>query len=192
MTAISSTSTAANFASRFENRLQNRVQNAVSSGQISSADGTAISKALSDVQSQLSAGASPQSSATSSQAPTSFQDKIGSLIDNEVSSGKLTSAQATELKTVLSQGIGRGHHGHRAGGSDPDNDGDGNNPASLGAASTDPSSQTATTAQSVNPVDAFLKILQDSQNTNNASYSASGSNAQNNSTTPPLLLNTLV
>ncbi|MDB5738023.1 MAG: hypothetical protein JWO65_1691, partial [Sphingomonas bacterium] len=49
-------------------------------------------------------------------APASMKDRVDGAIDNEVSSGKLTSDQATELKSLFAKAAGHMHmhHAHAA------------------------------------------------------------------------------
>lgn len=164
------------------NRLQTRISNAAKSGQLSQADGTAIGSALGDIASQLQT--SRAQAGASNTGPAQFRKKLDSLINGEVASGKLTDAQATELKSMLQpgkggpDGPGGAGHGHKAKGAsdgkDQENDGDGDDKASASSSSatnvlaealsaSDPS-QAASTASS-DALAGFLKILQDAQKT---------------------------
>src|ERR1700753_703616 len=97
--------------------LQNELQSEVSSGAVSSSDQSALSSALTDINSSLqSASSSSQSSGTQSQ-PGDIKSKIDALIQNEVSSGNLTSDQATELQNVFQNAFANGPGG--AGGPPP-------------------------------------------------------------------------
>ena len=166
--------------SGIENRLQTRISNAAKSGQLSQADGTAIGSALGDIASQLQT--SRTQAGASNTGPAQFRKKLDSLINGEVASGKLTDAQATELKSMLQpgkggpDGPGGAGHGHKAKGAsdgkDKENDGDGDDKASASSSSatnglaealsaSDPS-QAASSASS-DALAGFLKILQDAQ-----------------------------
>ena len=82
-------------------RLQDELQSEVNSGAVSSSDQDALSSALNDIDSQLqSSQASDQASGTRP-SPGDLKSKIDDLIAGEVSSGKLTSDQATELQGVF-------------------------------------------------------------------------------------------
>src|ERR1700677_2167297 len=110
MTSISATSNN-NYLSPLQ-LLQNELQSEVSSGTISSSDQSALSSALTDINSALQSGSSSASSSSSSSStnssPGDLQSKINTLIAGEVSSGKLTSAQATELQGVFTAAFANG------------------------------------------------------------------------------------
>lgn len=105
-------------------RVQNTLKRDVDAGTISATDGTALASAISDIGSQLQAGgatataATGTSTATGSTTPTSMKDRVDSMIDGEVSSGKLTSDQASELKQVFAQAHAHMHGAHGHGGGD--------------------------------------------------------------------------
>ena len=172
---MSSISSASSFFSNYESLVQKRIGNAASSGQLSQTDGTAIGSALGDIGTQLQSSSTQGSQGS---GPGQLRDKIDTLINGEVSSGKLTDAQATELKNFLqphkggpggASGAGHSHHAKGASdGKDKENDGDGDDQAgatsSLSAAlqSADPSQETSTSLD--DPLAGFLKVLQDAQN----------------------------
>src|SRR6185437_8221218 len=79
--------------------VQAELQQEVNSGAISSSDQSALSSALNDISSSLQDGSG--SSGAGSSSPGDLKSKIDSLIANEVSSGKLTQQQATELQGVF-------------------------------------------------------------------------------------------
>ena len=110
MTSISATSNN-NYLSPLQ-LLQNELQSEVSSGTISSSDQSALSSALTDINSALQSGSSSASSSSASSStnssPGDLQSKINTLIAGEVSSGKLTSAQATELQGVFTAAFANG------------------------------------------------------------------------------------
>ena len=114
MTSISAAS-ASSYQSPLQ-RLQDELQSEVSSGAVSSSDQSALSSALTDIDSSLqSSQASDQTSGTKP-SPTDLKSKIDDLIQSEVSSGKLTSDQATELQGVFKAAFANGPDG--AGGAD--------------------------------------------------------------------------
>ena len=106
MTSISATSNS-NYLSPLQ-QLQNELQSEVSSGTVSSSDQSALSSALTDINSSLQSGSASTSSSSSSSSPGDLQSKINSLIAGEVSSGNLTSAQATELQGVFTNAFADG------------------------------------------------------------------------------------
>ena len=79
--------------------VQAELQQEVNSDAISSSDQSALSSALNDISSSLQDGSG--SSGAGSSSPGDLKSKIDSLIANEVSSGKLTQQQATELQGVF-------------------------------------------------------------------------------------------
>lgn len=95
-------------------RLKTELASEVSAGTISSADQSALSSALDDIDASMKAGRST----SGSQPPSSdeMQAKIDSLIDDQVSSGKLTSDQAEELKEVFANTFAEGAGGPPPGG----------------------------------------------------------------------------
>ncbi len=105
MTSISALST--NTYQSPLQKLQAELQSEVSSGAISSSDQSALSSALTDIDSAL------QSSLTSGSkgSPGDLKSKIDNLISSEVSGGKLTSDQATELKGVFKAAFANGPGG---------------------------------------------------------------------------------
>ena len=91
-------------------RMQQMLQSAVSAGTVKSADQSALSGALDDIDTALKSGASAGAT-----QPGGMKTKIDGLIDQEVSNGKLTDDQATELKQVFAdaaQKMGGAHHHH--------------------------------------------------------------------------------
>jgi len=118
-------------------RLQSTLASEVSSGAISSSDQSALSSALSDIDSALKSQAPQAGTSPSSGTPPSrdaIKSKIDSLIADEVKSGKLTSAQADELKQVFAKAF-QGHH--QGGGEDgPGGPGGAGGPGGGGANST--------------------------------------------------------
>ena len=142
-------------------RLQDELASEVSSGAVNSSDQNALSAALTDIDSELK---SQMQSAGGAQPPSpgDMKSKINSLIAGEVSNGKLTSAQADELKNVFANAFKGGPHG--AGG---DADGDGDSSAAA--------SSTSSTSSDVSKLlQDFLKLIQDSQGSSSSSYGTDG------------------
>src|ERR1700761_5266125 len=90
--------------------LQAELQSEVNSGAVSSSDQSALSSALTDINSALQGGGANSSSGSGSPPanPGDIKSKIDGLIANEVSSGKLTSQQATELQGVFQNAFAGG------------------------------------------------------------------------------------
>jgi hypothetical protein len=102
VTSISSTSLSSSFVSPRE-RLQTELESQISAGSIQSTDLDALTGALDDIDATMTqqrpalGGSRP--------SPTDMADKINSLIDSQVESGKLTSDQADELKNVFANAL---------------------------------------------------------------------------------------
>jgi hypothetical protein len=113
--------------------LQNELTSEVKAGTISSADQSALSSALDDIDKAMQ---SSKPSAGSRPSPDEMKSKINDLIAGEVSSGKLTSDQADELKNVFSNAFKGGPGG--AGGPPPGAGGAGGAGGSKSSEDTDP------------------------------------------------------
>jgi hypothetical protein len=169
MTSISATSTS--FLSPLQ-QLQKELQAELTSGKISSTDKDALSSALTDIDSSLQGSRS--SGSASKASPDDMKSKIDDLIAGEVSSGKLTSDQATELKDVFKTAFAGGPGGAGGAGGPP--------PGPPPSDSTDSTSSTSGTDSSSGTsvsdiLQQFLKTLQDQLSAASTSYSASGTTA---------------
>ena len=91
-------------------QLQKELQSEVTAGKITSADQDALSAALTDIDASLQSSR-PSHSAGTRPSPEDMKAKIDDLIAGEVSSGKLTSEQATELKGVFEAAFANGPGG---------------------------------------------------------------------------------
>lgn len=170
--------------------LQAELASEVKAGTISSADQSALSSALSDIDSAMQAS---KPSAGSRPSPDEMKAKIEGLIDDQVSSGNLTSEQAEELKGVFESAFKGGPGGAGgpppggpggAGGSksseetDPaDSNGDGTVSA-IEQAAYDATNKTDSTSSSDSDVTKllqnFLDSLKESQS-KNSTYGGGGS-----------------
>src|SRR5215475_270988 len=113
-------------------RLQDELQSEVKSGAISSSDQDALATALTDIDTAIQAGRASDEAGGTRPSPGDLKSKIDDLINGEVSSGKLTSDQATELQGIFKAAFahgpggagGHGGHGgpHGAGGPPPSDD----------------------------------------------------------------------
>ena len=131
MTSISAAS-AQTYQSPLQ-KLQDALLSEVKSGAIKSSDQDALASALTDIDSAMqSSRASDQASGTRP-SPADLKSKIDDLINGEVSSGKLTSDQATELQGIFKAAFANGPGG--AGGPPP-----GGPPPADGASSSDDTS----------------------------------------------------
>src|SRR5438128_3083932 len=138
-------------------KLQDELLSEVNSGAISSSDKDALASALTDIDSAMqSSRASDQASGTRP-SPSDLKSKIDDLINGEVSSGKLTSDQATELQAVFKAAFangpggpgGAGGQGGPGGAGGPPPGGHGGPPPSDSASSSDDSSSSTTTADDI-------------------------------------------
>jgi hypothetical protein len=150
--------------------LKKELAKEVSSGTVSSTDQTTLSSALEDIDKALKSDASSSSSSSSSSTPPSpdqMKSKIDDLIQSEESSGKLTSAQATELKNVFANAFAGGPGG--AGGAS-------SAASSSDSSSTDSSSSSSssTTSDVQDLLKKLLEALQSSNSQTSSSYSSSG------------------
>jgi len=180
MSISSATSASSSYSTSPLDRLKQELAKEVSSGQISSTDETALSSALDDIDSAMKSGASSAASGSggSPPSPEAMQSKINDLIQNEVSSGKLTSDQASELKSVFANTFSGGP------GSSADAGG-------TSSSSSDSSSSTASSSSSDTDklLQELLQALQSSMGQGASSYNGSGASASSGTANTSLLLN---
>src|ERR1700704_1503660 len=109
-------------------KLQAELQAEINSGTIGSSDQDALSSALTDIDSSLQSSRASDSAGGTRPSPDDLKSKIDDLIAGEVSSGKLTSDQATELQGVFKAAFANGPggaggaHGHGGPGGPPPTD----------------------------------------------------------------------
>ena len=157
-------------------KLQDELQSEVNSGAISSFDKDALSAALTDIDSAMQASRASDQAGGTRPSPGELKSKIDDLIAGQVSSGKLTSDQATELqgifKSAFAHGPGGSHGAGGAGGS-PSGGGPGGPPPSDEASSSDDTSSTSTSVEDI--LKQFLESLQAQMSASSSnSYSATG------------------
>ena len=92
-------------------RLQDELQSEVNSGAINSSDQDALASALSDLDSAMQASRASDEASGTRPAPGDIKSKIDNLINDQVSSGKLTSDQATELQGIFKSAFANGPGG---------------------------------------------------------------------------------
>jgi hypothetical protein len=163
MTSISATTNQYAFTSP-RDRLQNELTSEISAGTIKSADLDPLSAALDSIDETLkSQRESDQAAGSGPPSPDQMKSKIDDLIASQVSSGKLTSDQADELKNVFASAFASGPggpggpHGHHGG---PGGPGGG----AAGAQGSDTSDSDDTSSVDSNIQDllaSFLKTLQE-------------------------------
>ena len=179
MTSISAAS-AQSYQSPLQ-KLQDELLSEVNSGAISSSDKDALSAALTDIDSSMqSSRASDQASGTRP-SPGDLKSRIDDLINGEVSSGKLTSDQATELQGVFKAAFANGPGGGGPGGAGgPPPGAHGGPPPSDGASSSDDSSSSTTSADDI--LKQFLQSLQEQLSASSSTtYGATGSSSTSSS-----------
>src|ERR1700704_6488687 len=109
MTSISAASSSA-YLSPLQ-KLQDELQAELKSGAISSGDQGALSSALTDINSSVQTSPASDQAGGSKPSADGLKSKIDDLIAGEVSSGKLTSDQATELQGVFKAAFANGPGG---------------------------------------------------------------------------------
>jgi hypothetical protein len=168
-------------------RLQDELQSEVSAGTISSSDQTALSSALTDIDTAMQASRASDQSSGTRPSPGDLKSKIDSLIAGEVSAGKLTSDQATELQGVFKAAFANGPGGAGgpggpggAGGPPP------GPPPSDGASSATSTTSSGSSSSSDSAYSAddllkeFLQLLQNSLSSS-TSYGATGTSGSSSS-----------
>jgi hypothetical protein len=175
MTSISAISSS-NYQSPLQ-KLQDELQAEIDSGTIGSSDQDALSSALTDIDSSLQSSRASHSAGGTRPSPGDLKSKIDDLIAGEVSSGKLTSDQATELQGVFKAAFANGPGG--PGGPGGAHGGHGGPPPTDGAASSSDSASSSSGASSADDIlQQFLQSLQESLSASSStSYSATGSSS---------------
>ena len=187
MTSISAAST--NTYQSPLQKLQNELASEVSSGAISSSDKDALSAALTDIDSAMQASRASDQASGTRPSPDDLKSKIDDLINGEVSSGKLTSDQATELQGIFKSAFANGPGGPGgpggAGGPPP-----GGPPPSGDASSSDDSSSSSSSSTSIDDIlKQFLESLQESLSASSStSYGATGATSSSSSASFSALL----
>jgi hypothetical protein len=157
-------------------KLQDELQAEINSGTIGSSDQDALSSALTDIDSSLQSSRASDSAGGTRPSPGDLKSKIDDLIAGEVSSGKLTSDQATELQGVFKAAFANGPGGPGGpGGAHGGHDGP---PPTDTASSTDSTSSSSGTSSADDILQQFLQSLQESLSASSStSYSATGSSS---------------
>ena len=191
MTSISAISSS-NYQSPLQ-KLQDELQAEINSGTIGSSDQDALSSALTDIDSSLQSSRASDSAGGTRPSPGDLKSKIDDLIAGEVSSGKLTSDQATELQGVFKAAFANGPGGAGGpGGAHGPHGGHDGPPPTDSASSTDSTSSSSSTSSPDAILQQFLQSLQDSLSSlSSSTYSATGTTDSGNtsSTSSSLLIN---
>ena len=177
MTSISAAS-AQTYQSPLQ-KLQDELLSEVKSGAIKSSDQDALASALTDIDSAMQASRASDQTSGTRPSPADLKSKIDDLIAGEVSSGKLTSDQATELQGIFKAAFANGPGG--AGGPPP-----GGPPPVDGASSSDDTSSSTTSIDDI--LKQFLQSLQESLSASSSSYGASGNSSTGSSVSFSALL----
>jgi len=188
MTSISALS-ANSYQSSPLQRLQDELQSEVNSGAIGSSDQSALSSALTDIDSALQAGRSSDQSSGTRPSPGDLKSKIDDLIQSEVSSGKLTSDQATELQGVFKAAFANGPGGAGGPGGPGGPGGAGGPPPgpppSDSSSSTDGTDDSSSDNSVADLLQQFLQALQNSL-PSSTSYNAAGTSSTTSSNSSQL------
>ena len=187
MTSISAAST--NTYQSPLQKLQDELLSEVNSGAIKSSDKNALSAALTDIDSAMQASRASDQASGTRPSPDQLKSKIDDLISGGVSSGKLTSDQATELQGVFKAAFANGPGGAGgsggpggAGGPPP-----GGPPPADNASSSDDSSSSTSSIDDI--LKQFLQSLQQSLSASSStSYSATGTSSSSSSSSFSALL----
>jgi hypothetical protein len=167
-------------------KLQDELLSEVNSGAISSSDKDALSAALTDIDSAMQASRASDQASGTRPSPDQLKSKIDDLIAGEVSSGKLTSDQATELQGVFKAAFANGPGGAGGAGGPPPG-GPGGPPPADGASSIDDSSSSTTSIDDI--LKQFLQSLQESLSASSStSYGATGSSSTSSASFSALLI----
>jgi hypothetical protein len=167
-------------------KLQDELLSEVNSGAISSSDKDALSAALTDIDSAMQASRTSDQASGTRPSPDQLKSKIDDLIAGEVSSGKLTSDQATELQGVFKAAFANGPGGAGGAGGPPPG-GPGGPPPADGASSIDDSSSSTTSIDDI--LKQFLQSLQESLSASSStSYGATGSSSTSSASFSALLI----
>jgi hypothetical protein len=164
----------------------------VNSGAISSSDKDALSAALTDIDSAMQASRASDQASGTRPSPDELKSKIDDLIAGEVSSGKLTSDQATELQGIFKAAFangpgGAGGPGGPGGAGGPPPGGPGGPPPTDGASSSDDSSSSTTSIDDI--LKQFLESLQESLSASSSTtYGVNGSSSTSSSASFSALL----
>ena len=194
MTSISAAS-AQSYQSPLQ-KLQDELLSEVKSGAIKSSDQDALASALTDIDSAMQASRASDQASGTRPSPDGLKSKIDDLIAGEVSSGKLTSDQATELqgifKAAFANGPGGagGPGGPGGAGGPPPGGGPGGPPPADGASSSDDSSSSSSSSTSIDDIlKQFLQSLQESLSASSStSYGATGATSSSSASFSALLI----
>ena len=161
-------------------KLQDELLSEVKSGAVKSSDQDALASALTDIDSAMQASRASDQASGTRPSHADMKSKLDDLIAGEVSSGKLTSDQATELQGVFKAAFAKGPGGPGGAGGPPP----GGPPPWGDASSSDDTSSSSSTSTSIDDIlKQFLQSLQESLSASSStSYGATGTTSSSSST----------
>src|SRR5258708_1465879 len=170
MTAISTVSSNQYALTSPRDLLQNELTKEGSVGTIRTGDQDALSSALDSIDSSLQSQRDADRASGTRPSPGDLKSKVDDLIAAQVSDGKLTSDQATELKNVFQNAFAKGPGGGPSGPGGP------GGPGGSDAASTDGSSNSSSTSSNTDLQKLLADFLSTLQNSSSqtASYTGAG------------------
>ena len=165
-------------------KLQDELLSEVKSGAVKSSDQDALASALTDIDSAMQASRASDQASGTRPSHADMKSKLDDLIAGEVSSGKLTSDQATELQGVFKAAFAKGHGGPGGAGGPPPG---GPPPSGDASSSDDTSSSSSTSIDDI--LKQFLQSLQESLSASSStSYGATGTTSSKSSASFSALL----
>ena len=165
-------------------KLQDELLSEVKSGAVKSSDQDALASALTDIDSAMQASRASDQASGTRPSHADMKSKLDDLIAGEVSSGKLTSDQATELQGVFKAAFAKGHGGPGGAGGPPPG---GPPPWGDASSSDDTSSSSSTSIDDI--LKQFLQSLQESLSASSStSYGATGTTSSSSSASFSALL----
>jgi hypothetical protein len=167
-------------------KLQDELLSEVQSGAIKSSDQDALTSALTDIDSAMKASRASDQAGGTRPSPDQLKSKIDDLIAGEVSSGKLTSDQATELQGVFKAAFAKGPGGSGGPGGAGGPPSGGPPPSDDASSSDDTSSSSSTSIDDI--LKQFLQSLQESLSASSTSYSATGATSSSSTASFSALL----
>ena len=168
-------------------KLQDELLSEVNSGAVSSSDQDALSAALTDIDSSVQASRTSDQASGTRPSPSDLKSKIDDLINGEVSSGKLTSDQATELQGVFKAAFAKGPGGAHGHGGHGGPGGAGGPPPSDSSSSSDDTSSSTTSIDDI--MKQFLQSMQESLSASSpASYGSTGTTSSAGASFSALLI----
>ena len=185
MTSISAAS-AQTYQSPLQ-KLQDELLSEVKSGAIKSSDQDALASALTDIDSAMQASRASDQASGTRPSHADLKSKLDDLIASEVSSGKLTSDQATELQGIFKAAFangpgGAGGPGGPGGAGGPPPGGPGGPPPADDASSSDDTSSSTTSTSIDDILKQFLQSLQESLSASSSTtYGATGNSSTSSS-----------